>query len=149
MPNNEYTIQAASPAISGELVRFFEEFYAITDDPSEIENYVDQFTADAVFIRGGAEPTRGADEIRTWRKHAFDYMKSCKHIPHKMFSLGPESNEVMLYGQVTIGHLNSQISMGGYAVRAILEKDRIEQKWRLAYYEVFMDVQELSKAGAL
>ncbi|RTE83524.1 hypothetical protein BHE90_001934 [Fusarium euwallaceae] len=148
MSNPEYTIQAASPTLSSDIIRFFEEFYIITDNPAEQENYVDQYTPDAVFIRGGAEPTRGATEIRAWRQHAFDYMKSCKHIPHKIFSLGSDSNEVMLYGRVTIGHLNLQISEGDYAVRAILEKGE-DSKLRLAFYEVFMDVYELSKAGAL
>jgi hypothetical protein len=43
----------------------------------------------------------------------------------------------MLYGRVTIGHLNTQISEGDYAVRAILEKGE-DSKLRLAFYEVFM-----------
>lgn len=44
----------------------------------------------------------------------------------------------MLYGRVTIGHLNSKTSEGGYAVHAILEKSEVDHKLRLAYYEVFM-----------
>lgn len=60
MSNPEYAIQAASPALSSDIVRFFEEFYIITDNPEEQENYVNQYTPDAVFIRGGAKPTRGA-----------------------------------------------------------------------------------------
>lgn len=59
MSNSECTIQAASPALSSDVVKFFEEFYAITDTPVEQETYVDRFTANATFIRGGAEPTRG------------------------------------------------------------------------------------------
>jgi hypothetical protein len=64
-------------------------------------------------------------------------MKSCKHIPHKIFSLSLDLNEVMLYGCVTIDYLNTQISEGVYAVRAILEKGE-DSKLRLAFYEVFM-----------
>jgi hypothetical protein len=60
MSNPEYAVQAASLALSSDIVRFFEEFYIITDNPAEQENYVDQYTPDAVFIRSGAEPTRGA-----------------------------------------------------------------------------------------
>ena len=142
------------PALISDIVRFFEEFYITTDNPTEQENYVDQYTPDAVFIRGGAEPTCGAAgkpgfiysplfywrgeylEIGARREHAFDYMKSCKNIPRKIFSLSPDSNEVILYRRVTIGHLNTQISEGNYALRAILEKGE-DSKPRLAFY-VFM-----------
>lgn len=92
-------------------------------------------------------------------------MKSCKHIPHKVFSLEPGSTEVMLHGHVLIGHLNLRESSGNFAVRAIL-KQSDDKKWQLEYYEVFMvslrthstfvilkvyaqDVAALSKAGAL
>lgn len=42
-------------------MQFFESFYAISDDLSDVESYVNQFTHDAIFIIGGAEPIRGAD----------------------------------------------------------------------------------------
>lgn len=58
---SEYAVQKASPAADPGIVQFFESFYAISDDLSEIERYVDSFTHDAVFIIGGAEPVHGAD----------------------------------------------------------------------------------------
>lgn len=58
---SEYTVQKASPAVDPGVVQFFENFYIISDDLSQIERYVDQFTHDAVFIIGGADPVRGAD----------------------------------------------------------------------------------------
>lgn len=58
---SEYTVQKASLAVDPGIVQFFESFYAISDDLSDIEGYVNRFTPDAVFIIGGAEPTRGAD----------------------------------------------------------------------------------------
>lgn len=58
---SEYAVQKASPAVDPGIVQFFESFYIVSDDSSEIERYVNQFTHDAVFIIGGAEPMRGAD----------------------------------------------------------------------------------------
>lgn len=54
-----YTVQSASPLLDGDIIRFFENFYRITDTPTEINLYLGQFIPNAVFIRGVCEVNHG------------------------------------------------------------------------------------------
>lgn len=47
---HSYSFKTPNLSLDEEIVRFFEDFYRISDTPGNHDNYVDQFADDATFI---------------------------------------------------------------------------------------------------
>ncbi|KAF3006636.1 hypothetical protein E8E13_007856 [Curvularia kusanoi] len=121
---------------------FFEKFYATSDTPDAHEEYVENFTKDAVLIMASKKAT-GSDEILALRKGLWEKVASRKHKAVKIFPFGPGSNECMLYGTVQYGLKAGGESGLDWAARAHLVKD--SGKVKMDFYQVYLDTGAQSK----
>ncbi|KAI1845949.1 hypothetical protein JX265_011155 [Neoarthrinium moseri] len=140
------TYKAAYPAqvsVDPEVVRFFENFYAVSDTPGAHDVYVDQFTQDATF-KLGSKTSQGRKEITDLRLGMWTAVSQRKHTVEKVFPFGNNSHEVMLYGTVEY-----ELKAGGKANvewggRAELVKSNEDGKFRMQFYQVYLDTAALS-----
>ncbi|KAK0260557.1 hypothetical protein LTS09_004854 [Friedmanniomyces endolithicus] len=97
---SQYTAKVPSgDLVKPEIRSFYESFYAVSDTPDAHEKYATFFTQNARLIMASNE-ANGRDEILSMRKGMWEKVAKRSHKPEKIFSFGPGSNEVMLYGTV-------------------------------------------------
>ncbi|EFY99964.1 hypothetical protein X797_001382 [Metarhizium robertsii] len=137
MANSYQALYPGDMAVSPEIVQFFEDFYRISDIPGEHDQYVDQFTQDAIFILA-SKKSHGKQEILATRIGMWSAVASRKHTVHKVFPFSNESNEFMLYGSVALGLRNGAHTDVDWAARADIVKS-VDGKWRMKFYQVYLD----------
>ncbi|CBY00657.1 hypothetical protein IAQ61_011570 [Plenodomus lingam] len=117
---------------------FFEQFYAVSDDPGAHEVYVENFTRDAIVIMASRKVV-GRDAILALRHSMWEKVASRKHTAFKVFPFGANSNEVMIYGSVTYGLKSGGESSLDWAARAHLVKDDADGRVKMDFYQVYLD----------
>ncbi|KAI1154217.1 hypothetical protein F4825DRAFT_412429 [Nemania diffusa] len=135
-----------STTVDERVKEFISAFYAISDDPSRDNEWVDCFTPDA-FIALGDRQAKGTEEIREFRKGMGERVKSQTHKVEKVFPAAFESSEpepkwrfeYMLHGSVDIELKSAGKATGQWAARAIL----VDHEGRLKYkfYQVYLHTQ--------
>ncbi|CAI6084193.1 hypothetical protein V2G26_020211 [Clonostachys chloroleuca] len=121
-----------------EIVQFFEDFYKTSDTPGAHDKYVDLFTKDAQFVLASKRSV-GHDEITTTRHGMWTAVASRKHTIPKIFPFGNGTNEFMLYGSVALGLKNGIDAEVDWAARAQVVKSSSDGKWRMSFYQVYLD----------
>ncbi|KFA77402.1 hypothetical protein S40288_03066 [Stachybotrys chartarum IBT 40288] len=121
--------------VDPEVVRFFETFYKISDTPGALDEYVDLFTEDATLILASKKTA----EIIPLRQSMWTTVEARAHSIPKIFPFGGSSHEYMLYGTVALGLKNGDNSEVEWAGRSILEKSATEDKWRMKFYQIYLD----------
>ncbi|KAK2751126.1 hypothetical protein FQN57_000201 [Myotisia sp. PD_48] len=130
-----YTFQS-SPSLDAEIVQFFQDFYRISDNPESHDEYVNQFTADSTFTLA-SKTGNGSAQIRAIREAMWAQVHSRTHTVQKVFS-GPNSNDVMLHGEVSYELKNGHKSSVDWAARAEMVKGD-DGKLRMSRYQVYLD----------
>ncbi|KAF2798106.1 hypothetical protein K505DRAFT_414601 [Melanomma pulvis-pyrius CBS 109.77] len=115
---------------------YFENFYAVTDDPNAHEAYADLYTPDATLVMA-SKRVKGRSEIIELRKSLWDKVASRLHRPLKIFPFGPGSDEVMLHGTVTYGLKAGGESSIEWAAYAHLVK--VDGVVKMDFYQVYLD----------
>ncbi|KAJ4304750.1 hypothetical protein N0V90_000278 [Kalmusia sp. IMI 367209] len=115
--------------------KFFEDFYAISDNPDAHDAYVQSFTKDAALIMA-SKKAQGSEEILALRKGLWEKVSSRVHAPLKIFPYGPNSNEVMLHGTVKYDLKVGGESSVDWAAHARLVKDGEHVK--MEFYQVYL-----------
>ncbi|KAJ6441090.1 DNA polymerase [Purpureocillium lavendulum] len=128
------------------IVQFFEEFYATSDVPGDHDRYVGMLTEDATFIMA-SKKARGRDEILTARKGMWTVVASRKHTVYKVFPFAAGADEVMIYGSVALGLKNGASVDVDWAARAELVKSAADGRWRMKYYQVYLDTGAIAAAN--
>lgn len=132
-----YVAELPSLTIDHEIPKFFEKFYAVSDNPDSHEEYARSFTDDATFIMG-SRSAKGYSEILEIRKGLWSGpVKTRKHSLHKIFPFGDNSNELMLYGNVEYVLKNGKELSVDWAGRALIAKGD-PKKLRMAFYQVYL-----------
>ncbi|KAI0542268.1 hypothetical protein GGR58DRAFT_453327 [Xylaria digitata] len=136
-------IYPTNVVVDERLKNFIPAFYAISDDPSRNDEWVNCFTPDASLIMGDKR-ARGIEEIRTLRESMWEKIKSRRHKLDKVFPNAfelPEHEserrfEYMLHGSVDLELKGGEKLAGQWAGRAILREDEGELKY--AFYQVYI-----------
>lgn len=138
---------STSLSVSPRIVAFFENFYAISDNPSTHEEYAQALSADAELIMG-TKRGQGHDEILALRKANWaGPIASRRHVLHKIFPFA--ADEVMLYGAVTYGLKNGNEVTVDWAARAVFEDvdTAAEGSLRMKFYQVYLDSAPVLEAA--
>lgn len=118
------------------IVSFFENFYAVSDNPTAHEEYVQSLTPDADFIMG-SKKVKGSGDILMARKALWSGpVKTRKHKLEKIFPFGKDSNEVMVHGSVDYGLKNGKEVTVDWAGRAVFVEHQGSLK--MAFYQVYL-----------
>ncbi|KAI8634741.1 hypothetical protein F5Y19DRAFT_409872 [Xylariaceae sp. FL1651] len=143
----DYTPLYPTNAVIEERVKqFISAFYAVSDDVSKNNEWVDYFTSDAILIIGGMT-ARGTQEIHELRKGMWEKIKSRKHKPDKVFPASfepaaahqpePEwSFEYMLSGSLDLQMKTGEKAVAQWAGRAVLRET--DGRLRYAFYQVYL-----------
>ncbi|KAH6643297.1 hypothetical protein BKA67DRAFT_132206 [Truncatella angustata] len=124
--------------VDDDIVLFLERFYEVSDTPGAHDAYVDQFTSDATF-KLGSKTSQGRDEITTMRHGMWTAVAQRKHTVYKIFPFGSDSQEVMLYGSVEYELRAGDKATVEWGGRAVLEKSTEDGKYRMKFYQVYLD----------
>ncbi|KAH7358801.1 hypothetical protein B0T11DRAFT_341029 [Plectosphaerella cucumerina] len=130
--------------VDQDLVAFFRSFYEISDIEGVVDQYVDQFTPDATFIPA-TRTLKGHDQIRAIRAAQWQKVGKRTHSIDKIFPFGSNSNELMLYGTVAMESQEGSKGSLDWAARAIVSKDAPDGKYRLKFYQVYLDYGAISR----
>ncbi|KAI1439543.1 hypothetical protein F5Y02DRAFT_423899 [Annulohypoxylon stygium] len=123
---------------------FISKFYAVSDDPSKNEEWVDYFLPDAVVIIGD-KSAKAVDEIRQLRQSMWERVKSRRHRPGKVFPAsfdgtneGVEGTtiEYMIQGSADFVMKHGEKQEVSWAGHAILNEVQGILKYR--YYQVYL-----------
>ncbi|KAK7184972.1 hypothetical protein DPSP01_002800 [Paraphaeosphaeria sporulosa] len=139
---SSYTSEYPSIPFEPAFKKFFEDFYATSDNPDAHDAYVQFFTKDAALIMA-SKKAQGSEEILALRKGLWDKVASRVHNPIKIFPYGPNSNEVMLHGTVKYGLKAGGESSLDWAAYARLVKE--EEKVKMEFYQVYLDTGAQAK----
>ncbi|KND86857.1 hypothetical protein TOPH_08514 [Tolypocladium ophioglossoides CBS 100239] len=138
----------ADSSVDAEIVKFFEDFYAVSDIPGQHEQYADMLTEDATFIIA-SKRAEGRDEILPARLGMWTAVASRKHTIFKVFPFSSGSDEFMIYGSVASGLKNGVNLNIDWAARAKLVKSAADKKWRMKFYQVYLDTGAFEAPGKL
>lgn len=136
--SSSYVGETPSLTIDPRIPKFFEAFYATSDNPSEAAHneYADSFTKTANFVMG-TRKADGYDQILEVRKGLWSGpIKTRKHTLKKIFPFGDNSNELMLYGTVDYGLKNGKSLTVDWAGRALMMEEK--GKLKLGFYQVYL-----------
>ncbi|KAI2470444.1 hypothetical protein F4781DRAFT_430459 [Annulohypoxylon bovei var. microspora] len=142
-PSDDY-VPIFPPHVADERTKdFIARFYAVSDDPSRNEEWVDYFLPDAVVIIGD-KSAKGTDEIRRLRQSMWEGTESRRHKPGKVFpaSFGGADNseeitiEYMLRGSLDLVTKNGEQQAVSWAGHAVLNEVQGMLKYRL--YQVYL-----------
>jgi len=122
---------------------FFEDFYRTSDTPDAHEKYVEAFTSNATLVMASKKGV-GSEEILGIRKGMWATVASRLHSPTKIFPFGNDANEVMLYGNVAYVLKDGRKAEVDWAARANLVRE--EGRWRMAFYQVYLDTAAMQNA---
>ncbi|KAI1213221.1 uncharacterized protein F4807DRAFT_410181 [Annulohypoxylon truncatum] len=136
-------ILPSDSAVNERIKSFMEKFYAISDDPSKNEEWVDYFLPDAVVIIGDRS-AKGTDEIRQLRQGMWERTKSRRHKPGKVFPAtfgGADEGEgmtieYMLQGSVDFVLKNGEQKAVSWAGHAVLNDAQGRLKYQ--FYQVYL-----------
>ena len=134
---SSYIAELPSLNIDEQIPKFFERFYAVSDDPVAHEDYARSFTDDATFIMG-SKGVKGYKGILELRKGLWSGpVKTRKHTLNKIFPFGDNSNEVMLYGSVKYVLKNGKDLQVEWAGRALMAR-KDPKRLQMGFYQVFL-----------
>ncbi|RAK99061.1 uncharacterized protein BO80DRAFT_436447 [Aspergillus ibericus CBS 121593] len=111
-----------------------ENFYRLSDDESQHEQYVASFTDDATLIMG-SRVAKGADEILSLRHSLWTHVLRRTHSPERIYFGG--DRELMLYGTVKYilrSDPGSEIQVP-WAGRVVFD----EKVDKMRFYQVYLD----------
>lgn len=139
------TPTSASVSVSSRIVAFYENFYAVSDNPDTHEEYARSFTSTADIIMG-TKAAKGYDEILELRKAIWaGPIISRKHILEKIFPFS--ENEVMVYGNVTYGLRNGKEVTVDWAGRTVFEDADGDDGLKMRFYQVYLDSAPVANAA--
>lgn len=133
-----YVGETPSLTIDPRIPKFFETFYATSDNPSDEahQDYVNSFTKNAKFVMG-SRTAEGTDQIQELRKGMWSGpIQKRKHTLKKIFPFGDNSNEVMLYGTVDYVLKNGKSLTVDWAGRALMMEEK--GKLKMGLYQVYL-----------
>ncbi|KAF9741829.1 hypothetical protein PMIN03_008316 [Paraphaeosphaeria minitans] len=139
---SSYTSEYPSILFDPAFKKFFEDFYATSDNPDAHDAYVQYFTKDATLVMA-SKKGQGSEEILALRKGLWEKVASRVHNPMKIFPYGPNSNEVMLHGTVKYGLKAGGESSLDWAAYARLVKE--EGNVKMEFYQVYLDTGAQAK----
>ncbi|OTB08343.1 hypothetical protein M426DRAFT_316967 [Hypoxylon sp. CI-4A] len=147
-PLDSYVPEFPSNYPAGNKIKdFVAKFYAISDDPSKNEEWVDYFLPDATVIMGEKSAT-GTEDIRRFRQGMWEVVATRNHAVTKAFpgafggGIAGDNNdqadriEYMLVGTLNLllkTHERQDISWAGHAVLR-----EVDGKLKYEYYRVYM-----------
>ncbi|TQB68281.1 hypothetical protein MPDQ_003715 [Monascus purpureus] len=135
--SHSYTFDYPSgSAMQPEVIRFFQDFYQLSDTPDGDDLYPTRFTEDATFILA-SRVSRGRAEILETRKGMWATVSARRHTVHKVFPFGKDSNEFMLHGVVNYTFKTGGQGTADWAGKAVLEEQ--DGVWRFKFYQVYLD----------
>ncbi|KZO89792.1 hypothetical protein CALVIDRAFT_32020 [Calocera viscosa TUFC12733] len=140
---------ATSPvAKSDDKSKFFKHYYEVSDDPNALEEWVNLYTDDATVIMGPV-PSIGTKNVTQLRQKILDGFRTAfKSMDHKcdnVYYLSGDLNEVMLHGRIDYFLLNGKELIDvPWAVKARFRV--VDDKLRMSYYEVFMNMTLVQEA---
>lgn len=133
-----YVGETPSLTIDPRIPKFFEAFYATSDNPAESahEEYANSLTKDATMVMG-SKKVQGHDAILELRKGLWTGpVQKRKHHLKKIYPFGDNSNEMMIYGTVDYGLKNGKDVSVDWAGRALFSDEG--GKLKMAMYQVYL-----------
>ena len=133
-----YVGETPSLTIDPRIPKFFEAFYATSDNPAESahEEYANSLTKNATMVMG-SKKVQGHDAILELRKGLWTGpVQKRKHHLKKIFPFGDNSNEMMVYGTVDYGLKNGKDVSVDWAGRALFSEEG--GKLKMATYQVYL-----------
>lgn len=137
----------SNPKVDPRVVEFYENFYRVSDDPSEQAHveYADSITKDGTLSMGTKKAT-GYDNIMELRKGLWSGpIKTRKHTLKQIFPFGDNSKNVMLHGSVDYGLKNGKSVTVEWAGRAELVEEGGHLKMK--EYQVYLDSAPVANAA--
>ncbi|KAK1042474.1 hypothetical protein LTR74_018526 [Friedmanniomyces endolithicus] len=141
---SQYTAQVLSDdLVKPEIRSFYKSFYAVSDTPDAHDKYAAFFTKSARLIMASNE-ANGRDEILGMRKGMWEKVAKRSHKPEKIFSFGPGSNEVMLYGTVKYELKDGKKTEVEWSARSRFVDE--DGALKMEFYQVYLDTAAMSRA---
>jgi hypothetical protein len=137
----------SNPKIDPRVVEFYENFYRVSDDPSDQahKEYVESLTHDGTLVMGTKKAT-GYDNVMELRKGLWSGpVKTRKHTLKQIFPFGDNSKNVMLHGSVDYGLKNGKDVTVEWAARAELTEEG--GKLKMKEYQVYLDSAPVANAA--
>ncbi|KAI0969220.1 hypothetical protein F4678DRAFT_463483 [Xylaria arbuscula] len=142
------TYPTGGVVVNDRVKTFISTFYAVSDDPSRNDEWVDYFASDASLVVADKRAS-GVAEIRALRKGMWEKIKSRRHKLEKVFPavFGPPPGndergqserlfEYMLYGSVDFETKSGERATGQWAGRAVLRDG--EGGLKYTFYQVYI-----------
>ncbi|KAI1106317.1 hypothetical protein F4804DRAFT_301539 [Jackrogersella minutella] len=143
--NNYVPIFPSDHAIDEKVKDFIARFYAVSDDPTKNEEWVDCFLPDAVIILGD-NSAKGAEDIRRLRQGMWEQTEARRHKPEKVFPASFGGNdgaggEGTVIEYTLLGSLDLTTKIGeqravSWAGHAILRE--VQGKLKYQFYQVYL-----------
>lgn len=137
----------SNPQLDPRIVEFYENFYRVSDDPSEESHieYANSLTKDGTLVMGTKKAT-GYDNLLELRKGLWSGpIKTRKHHLKQIFPFGDNSKNVMLHGSVDYGLKNGKAVTVEWAGRAELVEEG--GKLKMKEYQVYLDSAPVANAA--
>ncbi|KAI1500698.1 hypothetical protein F5X99DRAFT_385181 [Biscogniauxia marginata] len=129
--------------VSDRVKNFISSFYAVSDDSSKNEEWVEYFAADAVLVMGD-KTARGTEQIRRLREGMWEKVRARRHRPEKVFpasfgSGSEEEHEYMICGSADFAMKSGEddVAAATWAGRAVL-RDAGDGRLKYAFYQVYI-----------
>ncbi|GAB1320626.1 hypothetical protein MFIFM68171_10836 [Madurella fahalii] len=151
LPGGESGYEPAYPdniPTESSVKRFITNFFAVSDTPDSIDEWVSYFRDDATVIMGN-DIAKGKQEIRKLRLRMWKDVEERKHRLVKVFPgsfnagrtvvAAMNEAEFMLFGAVAYrlrnGGGDSAVDWAGHAR---LFRDKVTSQWRFGFYRVYL-----------
>ncbi|KAK3691959.1 hypothetical protein LTR37_018319 [Vermiconidia calcicola] len=141
---SQYTASVSDDGqVRSEIVKFFEKFYEISDDPNGHEKYGSFFTKDGKLIMGPNE-TNGREDIVKARPGMWEKVAKRSHKPIQIYAFGAGSDDVMLHGTVDYVLKDDRKTSTSWGAKAHFTKE--DGELRMDFYQVYLDTAAMSRA---
>ncbi|ORY70146.1 putative fungal-specific transcription factor [Pseudomassariella vexata] len=130
---------SSSIAPDAKVRDFVSSFYAISDDPTKNEEWVDHFMADSTLVMGN-DAVRGVEEIRKLREKMWEKVVARKHSPGKVFEgsfpSSGHTNAFMLSGDLEYKLKTGETQNVSWAAYA--DVCEVDGRLKLKHYRVWI-----------
>jgi len=133
-----------SPLLPEVKANFIKGFYAVSDDPTKLDDYVAHFTPDAEVKMGIAPSATGAEGIRKLRSSMWSVIATRHHRPMGVYVLDAEAREVMVYGDLDLGLKNGERVYIQWSGRIVFGPG---PDLKMSFYQVYMDTGPIQAAA--
>ncbi|KAK9311631.1 hypothetical protein V1524DRAFT_457214 [Lipomyces starkeyi] len=129
---------------------FLQNFYKISDTPSALDEYADQYTDDATLVMG-IKKIDGGTDILAYRESMWTAVTARHHVLEQVFPFqgnrDKEVGEYPLVGTVEYTLVNGRHLLVEWAAKMVLAPGKTEgDSPKIQFYQVYIDPTLVARA---